>query len=355
MERYIGMDVHAASCTLAVISEKGRKLKDFPIETNGQALVEAVRMIPGHRHLVFEEGLQSAWLYETLSPHVDELVVAGITQSRGLKSDKRDAYGLAEKLRVGNLDKIVFKSPRQFTHLRELSRIHMTLVKDAVRVQARIKSLYRSRGILVSGEKVYGTRHRDDWQKQLCSSAQTRATRLYDHLDFLLEQKKQAEVDLLREGKKHSIVRILETAPGFGPIRAARLVPIVVTPHRFRTKRQFWSYCGLGIVTRSSSDWIQTADGGWIKARVPQTRGLSRQFNHVLKSIFKGAATTVITRSNKDPIHARYERLLDGGTKPTLAKLSLARMIAATVLRMWKDEEEYNPGRAGLPTKAREG
>jgi hypothetical protein len=30
-------------------------------------------------------------------------------------------------------------------------------------------------------------------------------------------------------------------------------------------------------------------------------------------------------------------------------------MIAATVLRMWKDEEEYNPGRAGLPTKAREG
>ena len=83
MERTIGMDVHAASCTLAVISEKGRKLKDFPVETNGQALVEAVRMIPGHKHLVFEEGLQSAWLYETLRPHVDELVVTGITTSRG--------------------------------------------------------------------------------------------------------------------------------------------------------------------------------------------------------------------------------------------------------------------------------
>jgi hypothetical protein len=121
MERYIGMDVHAASCTLAVISEKGRKLKDFPVETNGQALVEAVRMNTGHKHLVFEEGLQSAWLYETLSPHVDELVVAGITQSRGPKSDKRDAYGLAEKLRVGNLDKHVFKAPRQFTQLREFS------------------------------------------------------------------------------------------------------------------------------------------------------------------------------------------------------------------------------------------
>jgi hypothetical protein len=63
----------------------------------------------------------------------------------------------------------------------------------------------------------------------------------------------------------------------------------------------------------------------------------------------------VITQCNKDPIHARHKRLLDGGTKPTLAKLSLARMIAATILRMWKNEEEYDPGRAGLFKKTREG
>ena len=68
MERYIGLDVHAASCTLAVISQAGKRLKDFPVETNGQALVEAVRMIPGEKHLVFEEGLQSAWLLRDAWP-----------------------------------------------------------------------------------------------------------------------------------------------------------------------------------------------------------------------------------------------------------------------------------------------
>ncbi len=239
MERYLGLDVHAASCTLAVISQAGKRLKDFPVETNGRALVEAIRMIPGHKHLVFEEGIQSAWLTEILSPHVDEIVVAGVTQSRGQKSDRRDAYGLAEKLRTGSLDKRIFKAPRQFTALRELSRMHMTVVRDVVRVQSRLKSLYRSRGILVPGSAVYGAAHRGEWQKRLPASARTRATRLYAQLDFLVEQKQRAERDLLQESRKHPIVRILETAPGFGPIRSARLVPIVVTPHRFRTKRQF--------------------------------------------------------------------------------------------------------------------
>jgi transposase len=48
-----------------------------------------------------------------------------------------------------------------------------------------------------------------------------------------------------------------EAAPDeswIGPVRAATIVAVVVTPERFRTKQQFWSYCGLGIVTRSSAD-----------------------------------------------------------------------------------------------------
>ena len=158
-----------------------------------------------------------------------------------------------------------------------------------------------------------------------------------------LSMKEQAEQDLIRESRKQPITRLLETAPGIGPIRVARLLPIVVTPHRFRTRQQFWSYCGLGIVMRTSSDWIQTADGGWIRAQVQRTRGLTRQHNHVLKDIFKGAATTVVTLAPEDPIYVDYQRMLKAGTKPNLAKLTLARKIAATVLAMWKKEERYTP------------
>lgn len=43
MERSLGLDVDAASCTLAVASQTGKRLRDLPVATNGQALVEAIR------------------------------------------------------------------------------------------------------------------------------------------------------------------------------------------------------------------------------------------------------------------------------------------------------------------------
>ena len=71
---------------MAVFSEEARKIEDSPVSTNGQALAEAIRIYPGYMHLLLEDGLQNAWIYEMLNPHVDELVVAGIRQNRGLKS-----------------------------------------------------------------------------------------------------------------------------------------------------------------------------------------------------------------------------------------------------------------------------
>ena len=138
MERYLGLDVHAQSCTLAVISAAGKKLKDVVIETNGQALIEAIRTIPGRKHLCLEEGTQSAWLYEILQPHVHELVVTTVPKSRGKKSDKADAYQRAEELLRGTIDRRVFKSPQTYARLRELARSHQTTVRDRVRVQARL-------------------------------------------------------------------------------------------------------------------------------------------------------------------------------------------------------------------------
>ena len=343
MQRYIGLDAHGQSCTFGVIGPSGRKIRHDVIETNGAALVRYVKSLPGQKHLCLEEGTQSAWLYEILAPHVAEIVVAGISESRGPKSDERDAFRRAEELRLGAVKTPVFKAPRRFARLRELARVHTMLVRDVVRVQSRLKVTYRARGIQATGKAVYSPHGREGWLEKLPTACRSATSRLHEQYDLLLELKKAAEKDLLAEARKHPIARVLATAPGLGPIRVAQLLPVVVTPHRFRGRSQFWAYCGLGIVMRSSSDWVRTEGGGWVRAKVQQTRGLNRNHNARLKGIFKGAATTVVTKLPGDPLHDHYRRLLDEGTKPNLAKLTVARRIAAVVLRMWKDEKEYEP------------
>ena len=70
MERYIGLDVHMASCTAGVLSAKGRRLRTEVIDTNGEALIGFLKTIPGNKHLVIEEGTHAAWLHEILTSHV---------------------------------------------------------------------------------------------------------------------------------------------------------------------------------------------------------------------------------------------------------------------------------------------
>jgi transposase len=344
MDRYVGLDAHAESCTLAVVGPSGKRLKLMVVETNGRALVEAIKAIPGQAHVCLEEGAQSAWLYELLLPHVKELVVTMPRESRGTKDDARDAWARAEELRTGALHTRVFKAPQHFTALRNAVRAHVMAVRDVVRAKNRLRSVWRSRGIQVESG-IYNSDRRTKFLKQLTGSHRQLAEWLGRSLEELEPLREEAEAWVLKEAKTHPIARKLATAPGMGPIRSAQLVAIVVDPHRFRTSRQFWSYCGLGIVTRSSSDWRRDRNNAWVRAAIRQTRGLTRKRNPLLKTVFKGAATTIIRQLPEDPWHQGYQRMLAAGTKPNLAKLTLARRIAATVLSMWKRQEVYDPKR----------
>ena len=80
-----------------------------------------------------------------------------------------------------------------------------------------------------------------------------------------------------------------------------------------------------------------------MRARVAQTRGLNHNRNSKLKEIFKGASVQVCTRMTRHPLHGDYQRLLEKGLKPSVARVTMARRIAAIVLAMWKHEQPYDP------------
>jgi hypothetical protein len=61
-------------------------------------------------------------------------VVIGVGRSTGSKSDERDAFGLAEALRVGVIKTRVYKGLGKWEQPRELTRVHAMVVSDSVRV-----------------------------------------------------------------------------------------------------------------------------------------------------------------------------------------------------------------------------
>ncbi len=347
MDRYIGLDVHSQSCTLVVLGPSGRRLKNQVLETNGRVLVDAIKGIAGDLHLCFEEGTQSAWLHELLSPHVKELVVTVPAERKGAKDDLRDATELAEKLRAGTLETRVYKAPKPLAGLQNAVRAYGMVTRDLVRAKNRLKAVFRARGI-ASDRTVYDVERRASWLKKLPAAHRRLAEWMGREVDALVPLRDEAEAWMHEEAKAHPIVKILSTAPGMATKRSAQVVAIVGTPDRFRTRRQFWSYCGLGIVTRSSSDWIHQGGGDWVRKEVNQTRGLNRNRRPQLKAVFKGAATTVIQQLHDHPLYEDYQRALRAGIKPNLAKLTLARRIAAAVLSMWKHKEDYDEKRVSV-------
>ena len=134
-------------------------------------------------------------------------------------------------------------------------RSYITITKDLERVMSRVKAIYRSWAIPCTGKQVYAPRHRAEWLGKIGEAGVRRGAEFYyQQLDALRMVRQEVRRELLAEGKKHQAWKRLCQIPAIGPIRSAVLLGILQTPHRFRTKRQLWTYSGFGIEAQSSAD-----------------------------------------------------------------------------------------------------
>jgi transposase len=348
--KYIGMDVHKDAIVVAVLNSAGKLVMESIIETKAATILEFIGGLCGELHVTLEEGIWAAWLYDLLRPHVAQLIVCNPRKNAllksGNKSDQIDARKLAELLRNGSLS-AVYHGEKGIRTLRELARSYLTISKDRTRVMNRLKALYQSWGIASAGTRVYSPQHRSEWLNRITEAGvRCRAEFIYQQLDGLQGLHQRVRRDLLVESRKHPATKLLRQIPSIGPIRAAVLIARLQTPERFRTKRQLWAYSGLAIQTRSSGEY-RYVEGQLRRSQKPAAlRGLNWNHNHDLKWIFKSAA--VRASSSAGPLHEFYEALVAKGMKPAMARLTLARKIAAITWIVWKkgarfDAEQLKP------------
>lgn len=341
--KYVGLDVHMATVVAAVHDSDGSCVMQSIIQTRADAIRAFINGLSGTVHVAFEEGTHAAWLYELINPLVADVLVCDPRRNKllldGNKGDMVDANKLADLRRAGLL-KAVYHGEHGTRALKELAHSYESLVSDNIRVMNRLKAIYRGRAIECAGTGVYLNSRRLEWLNKLNEpGVKSRAELLYRELDSLKDLKREARKEMIKESRRHKASKLLEGVPGLGPVRSALIIATVVTPFRFRTKRQLWAYIGLAVVTRDSAEY-EFVGAKLQKRRKPAaTRGLNRNFNRRLKKAFKSAAVDAI---RTEPLKSYYQGLIQRGLRPELARLNVARKLAAVVLSLWKRGERFD-------------
>src|ERR1700724_3004716 len=108
--KYIGMDVHQATISVAVMDSAGKLILESILETKAATILQFIGGLRGSLLVTFEEGTSAAWLYDLLKPHVSKVVVCDPRKNASMKeenrSDKTDRRRRAELLWLNHLSPV---------------------------------------------------------------------------------------------------------------------------------------------------------------------------------------------------------------------------------------------------------
>ena len=68
--KYIGLDVHQATISAAVLDSAGNLVMEAILETKAETILQFLRGIRGSLQVTFEEGTWATWLHDRLKPRV---------------------------------------------------------------------------------------------------------------------------------------------------------------------------------------------------------------------------------------------------------------------------------------------
>src|SRR5260370_14180591 len=134
--KYIGLDVHQATISAAVLDSTGKLVMESVLETKAATILQFIRGLRGSLHVTFEEGTCAGWLHDLPNSQVTKVLVCDPRKNALLKSgnknDRIDARKLADLLRTGLL-RAVYHGENGIRTLKELARSYLAVTQDLTR------------------------------------------------------------------------------------------------------------------------------------------------------------------------------------------------------------------------------
>ncbi|WP_120633512.1 IS110 family transposase [Ruegeria sp. EL01] len=333
MRLYIGLDVSLAKTAICVISEHGEIIKEAEATSDPEILARWLSALAHDIAAIgLEAGPMSQWLHRGLvelgldAVLMETRQVKGALKAMPIKTDRRDAEGIARLLHLGWFRPVHCKSISA-QETRAVLGARRAIQQNMIALEMSLRGLLRDFGLKVGAisRGKFEARIRDLAEGNLMLETATepmlraRAT-LRQELAALEKQVRQlAQNDPVCHG--------LMTMPGIGAVVAPTFRAAVDDPARFRSSKRVGPWVGLTPSRNQSGE--RDVSGGITKAGDVNLRRALCQ-----------AATVMMNRGRSTWLRTWGTQLAQcRGRK--IAMVALARRIAVILRRMWVDDTVF--------------
>ena len=230
METFVGLDVSLGETSVCILDKDGTRIFEGKVTSEPAPIARLIRRrAPGVVRVGLESGPTSVWLTHALTAEglpvvcLDARHAHAVLSVRINKSDRGDARGLAEMIRVGWFKAVQVKSLNAHERKALLIARHQ-LVDMRVRIDNQLRGILKTFGLVIGkcGRGQIGQRAQELSKGQpgidgvVASMVAVR--------DSLLEQIIVCDRAIRRLAKKDDTARRLMTVPGVG--EAASYCPL---------------------------------------------------------------------------------------------------------------------------------
>lgn len=290
MTHYAGLDVSMNTTFICIVNEKGKVVKELEAASTPESIdsflsgtglkIEKVGLESGCLTHYLKKGLKKKG-YDVVG--MESHKMAAILATIINKTDKNDARGIAEALRVGHYKECVHRSDEAI-EIRTILHGRQTAVEGRTHTITSIKGHLKVYGIKLG--KGSGKSFREKVEMAisiLAPRVQAVIKSLLNILDTFEKEIKELDEAVKDIGKGDERVKLLQTVDGVGPITGLAFVAEVDDPKRFKDSKDVAAYIGL-TPTQYSSGEIQ------------RQGGISKKGSKHTRCLLVEAATTLLTR-----------------------------------------------------------
>ena len=338
MEHYAGIDVSLEQSSVCVVDTKGQIVREAKVASEPEALVRFFRRVgfPVIR-IGLEAGPLSQWLHAGLAEAgfaavlLETRHVKAALSAMTVKTDRKDARGIAQLLRMGWFRPVHRKSP-DAQEVRALL-VGRKLLQSKLRdVELSIRGILRGFGLKV-GEVSKG-RFAARIEELIAGQAMLETV-----IGAMLMAREGLQAEFLRLHKRMLVIvradavcRRLMTVPGVGALVSITFRTAVDDPGRFGRSKAVGAHFGLTPKKYQSGE-------------TDVTGGISKVGDAMVRTALFEAANAMLSRPTRFSALKRWAMQVAKRRGLKRAKVALARKLALVLHRMWADGTEFHWGK----------